>query len=102
MREFLVVLTRGEVFSHRFTPTEALNTFAALRPSLVVLQETDDAFERLLALVGTYDVKGKAIHDAQVVATMLAHGVTPLATYNQSDFTRYTEITLESPPPPVP
>ena len=102
VREFLVVLTRGEVFSQTFTPTEALNTFAALRPSLVILRETEEAFERLLSLVEQYDVKGKVIHDAQVVATMLANGVTHLATYKRSDFTRYTEITLESPPSPAP
>lgn len=96
VREFLVVLTRGEVFSH------TLNTFAALRPSLVILPETLQALERLLSLVRHYDVRGKAIHDAQIVANMLVHGVTHLMTYNESDFQRYAEITLDAPPSPGP
>lgn len=75
VREFLVVLTRGEVFSQTFTPAKALDTFAALRPSLVILPETLQAFEQLLSLVRHYDVKGKAIHDAQIVANMLVHDV---------------------------
>jgi predicted nucleic acid-binding protein len=41
-------------------------------------------------------VKGKQIHDANVVATMLANDVTRLATFNRADFQRFEdEITLE-------
>ena len=102
VREFLVVLTRGDVFSQTFSPAQALDIFADLRPSLTILTESGTAFDHLLDLVEKYEVKGKAIHDAQVVATMLAHGLTRLVTYNQSDFQRYSEITLESVPASLP
>ena len=100
-REYLVALTRGEIFARSFTSSEALDAFVALRPSLEMLTETEAVFERLLALVRRYGVRGKAVHDANIVATMHAHGVQRLATYDQSDFTRYTEITLETLPPPA-
>lgn len=98
LREYLVVLTRGEVFERAFTPEEALDVVAALRPSLDVLLETESVFEQLQRLVRRYEVRGTPIHDANVVATMLAHGVKRLATYNQGDFQRYEEIVLESLP----
>ncbi|MFQ5570003.1 MAG: type II toxin-antitoxin system VapC family toxin [Rhodothermales bacterium] len=69
---------------------------------MLILRDTEEAFERLLSLVQQYDIKGKAIHDAQVVASMLANGVTHLVTYNRSDFQRYGEVALESPPLPGP
>ena len=99
-REYLVALTRGEIFARSFTPQEALDAFATLRPSLEILIETEAAFERLLVLARRYSVRGKAVHDANIVATMQAHGVERLATYNEGDFARYTEITLEKLPPP--
>lgn len=37
-------------------------------------------------------MKGKQAHDANVVAVMLAHGVTRLLTRNGRDFARYDEI----------
>ena len=38
----------------------------------------------------------KNIHDANIVAVMLIHGVRRLATYNQADFQRFDEIVLEA------
>ena len=42
--------------------------------------------------------RGKNIHDANIVAVMLTHGVRRLATYNQADFQRFDEIVLEAAP----
>ncbi|MBM3239301.1 type II toxin-antitoxin system VapC family toxin [Candidatus Poribacteria bacterium] len=46
-------------------------------------------------LVRCYQVRGKNTHDTNIVATMLAHGVTRLVTYNFDDFRRFQEIKLE-------
>jgi hypothetical protein len=37
-------------------------------------------------------VKGKQVHDANIVAVMLAHGVHRLATRNAGDFERYSGL----------
>lgn len=95
LREYLVVLTRGEVFAQTFTPKEALDVVSTLRSSLDILIETKVAFEQLRRLVRRHEVSGAPVHDANVVATMQAHGVSRLATYNQNDFQRYDEIVLE-------
>jgi predicted nucleic acid-binding protein len=37
------------------------------------------------------------VHDARIVATMKAHGIKNLLTFNSDDFKRYTEITVHHP-----
>jgi predicted nucleic acid-binding protein len=66
--------------------------------SLAILDEPLAAADLLRTLVSRYQVRGKSIHDANVVAVMLTHGVHRLATYNLADFQRFEEIVLESPP----
>lgn len=94
MREYLVVLTRGNVFENTFTVQEAVNELEALLPSLVVLEETAESATRLRQLVRRHQVRGKQIHDANIVAVMLNYGITQLATFNTGDFERFNEITL--------
>ena len=48
-------------------------------------------------LVEHYKIIGKQVHDARLVAVMLAHGVTNLLTFNVTHFTRFSEITVLDP-----
>lgn len=48
--------------------------------------------ERLLGLMEQISVGGKQVHDANIVATMLAHGVPNLLTHNTADFMRYSGL----------
>ncbi len=48
-------------------------------------------------LVRAHDVKGKAAHDARLVAAMCLHGLTHILTFNASDFARYPDITVLTP-----
>jgi predicted nucleic acid-binding protein len=98
LREYLVVLTRGTVFEQSFSVDQVLTQIEALLPSLAILDEPLAAADLLRTLVSRYQVRGKSIHDANVVAVMLTHGVHRLATYNLADFQRFEEIVLESPP----
>lgn len=38
------------------------------------------------------DVRGVQVHDAHLVAIMLAYGLTKILTLNQPDFLRYADI----------
>jgi predicted nucleic acid-binding protein len=64
-----------------------------------VLDETSATAASLRDLVRRYQVRGKHIHDASIVATMMTHGVSRLATYNQKDFD-FREVALEPIPQP--
>jgi predicted nucleic acid-binding protein len=69
-------------------------------PWLRVFDETDLTAANLRDLVRRYQVRGKRIHDANIVATMMTHGLARLATYNQRDFD-FREIVLEPIPQPL-
>jgi len=98
LREYLVVLTRGDVFEKSCSVDQVLTQVEALLPSLKILDEPIDVLNLLHELVRQYQIRGKSIHDANVVAVMLVHGIRRLATYNSADFERYEEISLESVP----
>jgi len=95
-REFLAVLTRGPVEGRIFTVDEALSVLDNARAFCAMLHESENVLVELLGLVRRHKVKGKQVHDANVVATMLATGISRLATLNASDFQRFEdEISLE-------
>lgn len=57
-----------------------------------VLDDSPEVFKHWLSLVRTHQTKGKQVHDARLIAVMLAHGVDHLLTFNVDDFRRYQEI----------
>lgn len=96
LREFLVVLTGGRFFERRFTVRDALAELEVLLPSLEVLDEPLGAAAILRDLVRRYDIQGHQIHDANIIAVMLYHGVSRLATYNRKHFDSFEEVMLET------
>jgi predicted nucleic acid-binding protein len=71
-REFLVVLTRQPVSGR-----------------VCLRWRNRSRRSECLRLVKQFDVHGKQVHNCNIVATMLAHGVPHLATRNAADFKRY-------------
>lgn len=71
---------------------EAVATVQAFQLLFTVADETADTVSRLLDLVARYAVRGRVIHDANIVATMLTFGVRRLLTANPSDFRRFADL----------
>jgi len=96
-REFLVVLTRQPVEARTFSADEALTALESWRSACTLLDEDAAVLAELLTLVRQFNVRGKQVHDANIVATMRANGVDRLATLNPVDFLRFEdEIRLEA------
>jgi predicted nucleic acid-binding protein len=91
-REFLVVLTRQPVEGRAFTVEEALRALDSWRSACTVLDEDAAVQGELFALLRSHQVKGKQVHDANIVATMRANGISRLATLNVKDFERYEDL----------
>lgn len=91
-REFLVALTRGPVEGRAFTVDEALSVLEEARESFVVLDEDEASLREFLEVVRRHGVRGKKLHDANIVATMRAGGVRRLVTLNVADFERYENL----------
>ena len=48
-------------------------------------------------LVSDYKVTGVQVHDAKIVASMIAHNIQYLVTFNEKDFKRFPMITVLNP-----
>ncbi len=92
MREYLAVATRpAEKNGLGLELADALANVRALRGRTSLLEEDGRVADRLLALLDDIACGGKQIHDANVVATMLVHGIETVVTINLDDFTRFGE-----------
>lgn len=63
----------------------------------VVLPFSDRAYVEWRRLIVAHQVIGVAVHDAKLVATMIAAKVQYILTMNESDFRRYAGITILTP-----
>ncbi|TBR57396.1 twitching motility protein PilT [Westiellopsis prolifica IICB1] len=71
------------------TPTDAKRMLQRIERLFSLLPETPAVYPEWRRLVVTYSVSGVQVHDARLVASMKANGVTHILTFNTSDFTRY-------------
>ena len=96
--EFWVVATRPiEVNGLGWTVEQTRNTIDQLLNRFPLLEETSQIFPTWLNLVTSSKVMGKRTHDARIVAAMLTHGISHLLTFNPSDFTITSSITIVRP-----
>lgn len=94
IREYLVVATRpmAENGLGLSVPDALHNVDQFSRPPTVFCDQLESVSARLRELTAAHDLKGQRIHDANVVATMLVHGIGRLVTENTRDFAVFDEI----------
>jgi predicted nucleic acid-binding protein len=74
------------------SPTDTSHSLDILFTQFLLLPDTISVFEHWRELVMAYNVRGVQVHDAKLVASMLAHRVPAILTLNDSDFRRYDGI----------
>jgi predicted nucleic acid-binding protein len=94
LREYLAAVTRPQATSPALPMTTAIadvrrfqQVFYVAEDRLAVLK-----LDRLLALLGAHLGAGRQVHDTNIVATMLEHGIRRLLTFNAGDFRRFAGI----------
>jgi predicted nucleic acid-binding protein len=89
-REYLAVATRPEVVNgFGLSLADALDNVRAFRDRATLLAESGKVSDRLLGLLREVTCCGKAVHDANLIATVLVHGVQAVVTSNLADFARF-------------
>ncbi|HXD32260.1 MAG TPA: PIN domain-containing protein [Pyrinomonadaceae bacterium] len=68
-----------------------------LKNLFALVPDTPDIFSEWEKIVRQYQVSGKQVHDARLVAAMLVHDLTHLLTFNDGDFKRFPQITTVNP-----
>lgn len=94
IREIVSVCTVTRFLSRPLSWEELQVELDALLAQTQLLNENENTVQKLIELGTRYQVSGKQIHDANLVATMLVHRVTRLITFNPDDFKRFNEIEL--------
>ncbi len=89
VREYLAVVTRPQSWRVGIGREEALDDANSLLANFEVLEDGHEVTEVLLSLCREVPGGGRQIHDANIVATMLAHGERRLLTFNTRDFRRF-------------
>jgi predicted nucleic acid-binding protein len=92
LREYLAVATRPvERNGLGLKPADAVSNVRAIRERTAFLAEDARVADRLQQLLTDMECGGKQVHDANVVATMLTHGVGMVVTMNVADFARFEQ-----------
>ena len=95
LREFLVVATRPvDANGLGMKAADALANLAEFVRCVRLLDETEAVSWDLRDLVRKHGLRGKRIHDANIAATLRAHGLQHLATNNPSDFKIFSGIAV--------
>ena len=77
------------------TPVETDELLQDLEKAFSLLSDSADVYREWRRLVAKYKVLGVQVHDARLVASMIAHNVTRILTFNVTDFERYTDEGIE-------
>ena len=89
MREYLAVVTCPQTWAAAIVREDALDDVERLAATFEVLEEGPVVTDWLVSLCRHTPIGGRQIHDANIVATMLAYGERRLLTFNVADFRRY-------------
>ena len=98
IHEFLAIVTHPRIYS---PPTPLKNAVSQVdawleSPSLLLLSETEDYWQKLRSLLQTGRVTGPQVHDARVAALCKHHSVKELWTADR-DFGRFPGLKVRNP-----
>lgn len=89
LREYLAVVTCRQTWVSPLPMSDAVQDVRRFASAFEVLEDSQAVTDMLVTLCRDVALAGKQVHDANIVATMLAHGERRLATFNAKDFRRY-------------
>lgn len=95
VREYLVVATRPvENNGLGMSPETALENIRRFRKRASLVAETLRAGEVFLEWAGRFEIRGKKLHDLQILATASVAGMDALITANMNDFPESSPLAI--------
>ena len=92
LREYLATLSRPQTFSIPQPSEVLIEDVRKLQGCFSIAEDGPAVTSKLLELLKTVPVGGKQIHDANIVATMLAQDIHIILTHNSDDYTRFAAV----------
>jgi predicted nucleic acid-binding protein len=90
LREYLVQVTHPKTFAQPLSLDQILMQAQNILSLFQMAEDSAEVTTQLFSLLKTYPTQGKQIHDANIVATMLANGIDHLATLNTGHMKRFS------------
>ncbi len=99
LAEFFSIVTNPKRVSDPRLPEEAIQAVEAILslPGISVLSTPPDTPARWLELLRSHPVRGPAVYDVHLVATMQANDVRRIYTYNGADFAVFSDLEVVLP-----
>lgn len=92
LREYLAAISRPGLLADDIPVQSLIQDVKDFENGFIIIEDSPAVTAKLMWLVEKFAVRGKQIHDANIVATMLAYEVPSLLTHNIADFTRYSDM----------
>jgi predicted nucleic acid-binding protein len=92
LREYIAVMTRQQLWGKALTLAEATADATTFARRFAVLEDGPTVWDQFIELSRRYSFGGRQVHDANIVATMLACGESRLLTFNEADFRRFGSL----------
>ena len=89
LREYLAAMSRPGGLTAPVPLANLLSDVRAFQTQFHIAEDGPGVTGHLLNLLASIPCGGKQVHDANIVATMLAHGIQRLVTHNVADFNRF-------------
>jgi len=89
LREYLAAMSRSGGLTAPIAMSTLVSDVQAFQTQFHVAEDGPAVMGQLLNLLAAIPCAGKQVHDANIVATMLAHGIAKLLTHNVVDFNRF-------------
>ncbi len=102
LREYLASLTRIQSFTSPITPAALTVDIRRFERQFEIAEDGPAVTMHLLDLLNQIPMGGKQVHDANIVATMIAHGLKRLLTHHVADFRRFSAWIDVIPMIPIP
>ena len=96
LREYAVVMTRSGGVEKPLSPRKVVADVERWEGIFQTADETEEVTKFLRELIVSYNIKGKRIHDANIIATMMVNLIETLFTLNKEDFKIFEKINLIS------
>ena len=89
LREFAAARSRPQSFADAASAAIVVERLRYFEAHFEIADDTAAVTAHLLRLMSELAIGGKQVHDANIVATMLAYGIPELLTHNAADFRRF-------------
>ena len=99
LAEFFSIVTNAKRVSDPRTPDEAADAIEAILaiPGVILLPVASEVTWRWLEMLPRHPVRGGAVFDLQLIATISVNGVQQICTFNREDFEGFPDLQIVAP-----